>query len=172
MKSWSTWLVALALIVVLVGGYVGYSVTEGDKKEPDTTVKDDSGKVVASNTVAEFTEEAETSKYKNVGLFIKEFHDTYNDSLGWGGIDSVKWNEQKDIATEILNVMETIQTENQALQQDLDKISSYAKEVISGKEDKDNLLKLHRFFHDLDIEFNGYGDTKDYYNITTYKSGS
>jgi hypothetical protein len=170
MKSWTTWLVALGLGVVLVGGYYGYSATEANKTEPGIAANDDSEKVVASETVAEFTEEAETSKYKNVGLFIREFHDEYNDSLGWGGIDSVKWSEQKDIATEILNVMDTIQTENKALQQDLDKISSYAKEVISGKEDKDNLLKLHRYFHDLDIEFNGYGDTKDYYNITTYKS--
>ncbi|MGM0899664.1 MAG: hypothetical protein ACQEXB_00860 [Bacillota bacterium] len=172
MKSWSTWLVALGLIVVLVGGYYGYTVTETGKKEPETVAKGESEKVVASETVAEFTEEEETSKYKNVGLFIKEFHDKYNDTLGWGGIDSVKWNEQKDISTEILNVMDTIQTENQALQQDLDRISSYAKTVISGKKDKDTLLKLHRYFHDLDIEFNGYGNTKDYYNITTYKSES
>jgi hypothetical protein len=170
MKSWTTWLVSLGLLVVLVGGYYGYSVTEVDQKKAAPTPNNQSEKVVASNTVAEFSEEAETSKYKNVGLFIKDFHDKYNDSLGWGRIDSVKWSEQTDIATEILHVMDKIQTKNQALQQDLDKISSYANDVISGKEDKDTLLKLHRYFHDLDIEFNGYGDTKDYYNITTYKS--
>lgn len=172
MKSGTTWVVSLGLIVVLIGGYYGYTVTETGKKESVTTANDDGENVVESETIAEFTEEAETSKYKNVGLFIDEFHDNYNDTLGWGRIDSVNWNEQKDIATEILNVMDTIQTENQALQQDLEKISSYAKTVTSGKKDKDTLLKLHRYFHDLDIEFNGYGDTKDYYNITKYKSES
>lgn len=172
MKSWTKALVALGMIIVMIGGYYGYTISEDKTKVAGSLETTGSTKAVASETVAEFTEDKETSKYENVGVFIADFHEEYNDTLGWGRVDSVKWDEQQDIATEILNIMQNIMTENQALQKDLDSISSYAKAVQAGDKEKNNLLKLHRYFHDLDVEFNGYGDTKDYYNITAYKSES
>lgn len=172
MKSWTKALVALGMIIVMIGGYYGYTISEDKTKEAGSLETTGSAKAVASETVAEFTWDKETSKYENVGVFIADFHEEYNDTLGWGRVDSVKWDEQQDIATEILNIMQNIMTENQALQKDLDSISSYAKAVQAGDKEKNNLLKLHRYFHDLDVEFNGYGDTKDYYNITAYKSES
>lgn len=172
MNSWTKNLIGLGLIVILFGGYYVYTGTDNGTKQAGTSVTTGSETVAASETVAEFTDEKELSKYKNVGLFIADFHEKYNDTLGWGRIDSVKWEKQQDIASEILKVMEGIETENQALQKDLEAISSYAKAVQGGDKEKNNLLKLHRYFHDLDMEFNGYGDTKDYYNVTTYKSES
>lgn len=67
--------------------------------------------------------------------------------------------------------MENIHTENEALKQDFEVIKQYAKEVQTGEQSTKTLRNLHRYFHDLDIEFNGYTDTSDHYNITEYKSG-
>lgn len=172
MKTWTKSLIGIGLIFVVIGGYYVYVGRENGTEQASSKVNTDSEKIAASEAVAEFTVDEETSKYKNVGLFIADFHEDYNDTLGWGGIESVKWDQQQEIASEILKVMETIMTENQALQTDLDTISSYAKAIQGGEKEKNTLLKLHRYFHDLDVEFNGYGDTKDYYNVTAYKSES
>jgi hypothetical protein len=163
---WKTSGIIFGIFAVLFGAYYGYSALKTGEEEVAGTGE----KGAASETVAQFKDEGIVHGHENVGDFIDNYHKKYNKSLGWGGIDSIDWTEQQRTAKQILEVMAEVQTEHPALQKDLEKIHSYAQAVESGAKDKQNLLKLHRYFHDLDVEFNSYGDTRDYYNVTEYKS--
>ncbi|KKK37282.1 hypothetical protein WQ57_15130 [Mesobacillus campisalis] len=161
---WKTSIMIIGIIGVIAGAYYGYySLKTGEKME-----KSGEG-TAATETVAQFKDDGEVNGYNSVGDFIDHYHKEYNDSLGWGGIDTVDWPEQKKIAEEILGVMTEVETDHPALQKDLKQIQGYAQAVESGAKDKQTLLKLHRYFHDLDVEFNDYRETRDYYDVTEYK---
>lgn len=164
---WKTSAIMIGLFAVLLGGYYGYASLKTAEGERAGTR--DKGQA-ASETVAQFKDEGKVHGFNNVGDFIENYHKKYNKTLGWGGIDSVDWPEQQKLAKQLLEVMAEVQTEHPALQKDLEKIHGYAQAVEAGEKDKKNLLKLHRYFHDLDVEFNDYGDTRDYYHVTEYKS--
>lgn len=168
-KKWIWWLMILPVMLIILGfaAYFGYTVWQTDgQKGPQLTQKQKE----ALEKVAVFQEETTEHEYRNVGEFIADYHEWYNKTLGWGGIDSVEWKEQQVTATEILNVLTGIQTDDLDLQADFKKIENYARAIEGGKKEKQPLLYLHRYFHDLDIEFNGYKQSKDYYNITKFKA--
>lgn len=165
---WKRMIIPSFLFILAFGLYVGYTIWGTENNEGAMTI----GNAVAAkgergNKVASFSNDAD----KSVGGFISEYHIIYNETLGYGGIESVKWDEQTEIAAEITVMLGKVQTENVNLKADFQAILQYAKSVEEGRRDKKTLLKLHRYFHDLDIEFNGYNKTKDYYNVTGYKSG-
>ncbi|WP_102263198.1 hypothetical protein [Mesobacillus jeotgali] len=168
-SKWKLMILPASLFLLAFGLYAGYSMWEtGNLQE----VRGKSGSSNLKNggqTVAVFQEESDQENYSTVGSFIREFHTKYNDTLGWGGIESVDWEEQRDIASEILSVLVTVETDNTALKADFDTILNYSKTIEDGKKDKKILLQLHRYFHDLDIEFNSYNRTSDYFNVTKYK---
>jgi len=169
--KWKKMILPSTIFVLAFALYVGYSVWESEQNDDVMKIRD----AVAANNqssedIAVFQQESSFKDYKSVGSFISKFHEKYNQSLGWGGIDSIKWDEQRKLATEINSILAGIQTDNEELQADFQAISSYADTVVNGKKNKDALLKLHRYFHDLDIEFNGYKQTNDYFDVTEYKS--
>lgn len=110
--------------------------------------------------------------YEDLGDFIASNHTFYNETLGWGRDRKVSWLKQKEQADLIVTSLKKISAENKDLQTDLDTIASLAKTVQSGTREKDALIKLHRYFHDLDIGFNDYKDTTDYFDVTEYKGES
>jgi hypothetical protein len=117
-------------------------------------------------------EASEGLMYEDLGDFIASSHTFYNETLGWGRDRKVSWPKQKEQADLIINSLKKISAENKDLQTDLDTIASLAKTVQSGTREKDALIKLHRYFHDLDIGFNDYKDTTDYFDVTKYKGES
>jgi hypothetical protein len=170
-SKWKVMILPATLFVLAFALYVGYSLWENEQGNNVREIRE----AVAANSdrnedIAVFQQESNSRDYKSVGSFISKFHEKYNQSLGWGGIDSIKWDEQRKIATEINTILAGIQTDISELQVDFDAISSYAKIIEKGKKDKAALLKLHRYFHDLDIELNGYKQTNDYFDVTEYKS--
>ena len=163
----------VALLILAFGVYFGYSIwqTENDlsvKKIREATAAQ-AGK---EQDAAVFQKESANQEYKTVGVFISDSHEWYNQTLGWGAIGSIKWDEQKQKAADINSALKDIQTDSANLQADFKKISGYSNAIANGRKEKQALLKLHRYFHDLDIEFNGYKKTKDYYNITEYKASA
>jgi cell division protein FtsI/penicillin-binding protein 2 len=110
--------------------------------------------------------------YEDLGDFIASNHTFYNETLGWGRDRKVSWPKQREQADLIVNSLKKISAENKDLQTDLGTITSLAETVQSGTEEKDVLIKLHRYFHDLDIGFNDYKDTTDYFDVTEYKGES
>lgn len=107
--------------------------------------------------------------YNDLGDFIASNHTFYNETLGWGRDRFVSWSKQRKQAELITNSLDQLSAENVDLQKDLITIAALAESVQSGSKDKDDILKLHRFFHDLDINYNDYKDTADYFDITEYK---
>lgn len=162
-------IVSAAMFILAFGLYAGYSFWETENQDDLSKIREAAAaQTDGSEEVAVFQEDAGTD-YKNVGNFISKFHEEFNQSLGWGGIESVNWDEQREVAAEVLGVLATIHTENPDLQTDFSAIANFAGNVEEGSKEKKNLLKLHRYFHDLDIEFNGYKKTNDYFDVTEYK---
>lgn len=168
-NKWKLMILPASLFLLAFGLYAGYTMWEQGNLQGAKGKSDSSNLKNGGQTVAVFQEESEHEKYSTVGSFIREFHTKYNDTLGWGGIDSIEWEEQREIASEIISVLATVETDNTALQTDFNTILNYSKTIEDGKKDKKILLQLHRYFHDLDIEFNSYNKTSDYFNVTKYK---
>ncbi|PLR78173.1 hypothetical protein CU633_06545 [Bacillus sp. V3-13] len=124
--------------------------------EPQTDAEGDQPQV---------TEERFTSN----GQFIAYFHNVYNESLGWGGADSINWDKQRQYAQAILNGLSYMEIEEE-LQADFQKIKELAELVVNRNEKARTAILLHRLFHDLDIDFNKYKHS-DYFNTTEYKNG-
>ncbi|WP_226642073.1 hypothetical protein [Mesobacillus subterraneus] len=168
-SKWKLMILPASLFLLAFGLYAGYSMWETRSHQDSNSRSGAENLKNGGGNVAVFGEDTEKENYTTVGAFIHEFHTKYNDTLGWGRIDKVDWEEQREIASEVISVLTTVETDNTALQADFATISSYSKIIKEGKKEKKTLLQLHRYFHDLDIEFNGYNDTSDYFNITEYK---
>lgn len=168
---WKRTIVPSALFLLAFGLYVGFSSWDSKNNEDARKIHEAvAASKDANEDIASFQQYSANKDFKSVGSFISRFHQKYNKSLGWGGIDSVKWETQMETAAEINSIIKDIQTDNGDLQADFNAISKYAKTIEGGRRDKKALLKLHRYFHDLDIEVNGYKDTNDYFDVTEYKS--
>lgn len=168
--NWKRVILPGILFLLAFSLYFGYSIWEnGNPFDFINGSNPNNPKGGGAQTVAVFQEESDENSYSSVGIFISEFHKKYNDTLGWGRIDTVDWDEQRKITSEIIAVISTVETDNSALQADLDAIANYSRTIEEGIKDKKILLQLHRYFHDLDVEFNQYNDTNDYFNVTKYK---
>jgi hypothetical protein len=165
-SKWKLMILPASLFLLAFGLYAGYTMWE--KRGHQDFGSDSSNLKNGGETVAVFRDDSENENL-TVGRFIREYHTKYNDTLGWGRIDSVEWKDQREIASEILSLLATVETDNTALQADFDTISNYSRSIADGSKDKKILLQLHRYFHDLDIEFNEYNRTSDYFNVTKYK---
>ncbi|MFE4240893.1 hypothetical protein [Peribacillus butanolivorans] len=87
--------------------------------------------------------------------FIGSKHAFYNNTLGYGNIETTTHSEQAEMAKEIVDTIDGVSTKNQDLADDFKEIKKYT--TIAMKEDDQHAyIQLHRMFHDLDIYFNGY----------------
>ncbi|MCU9612012.1 hypothetical protein OEV98_00380 [Caldibacillus lycopersici] len=99
--------------------------------------------------------------------FISNYHDFYNETLGWGRIDTASYSEQKEKAEEILQSIKGISILDDAIKEDIGQIEHYANIVLES-DDRWAMRMLHRLFHDLDIYFNGY-DYNQSFGVTQYR---
>lgn len=99
--------------------------------------------------------------------FISQNHQFYNQTLGWGRIETTDYSKQKQKAQEILEKLEGAQIQNEDLAADIESIKHYAT-TVTQKDDRDAMRMLHRYFHDLDIYLNGY-DYNQTWDVTTFK---
>ena len=102
--------------------------------------------------------------------FVNDFHDFYNDTVCYGRVNSLNLAEQVEALDEILVTLNVLKTNNADLRADFDKIAELARELKENKTNPDliNFTLLHRYFHDLDIYFNGY-DYSYAWGVTKYK---
>jgi len=98
--------------------------------------------------------------------FVRSFHSFYNDTLCWGRIDKVNISMQVKTAEELIEIIDGMKTEEKDLAKDLSDIKQTAERVVESQERID-LVRLHRLFHDLDIHMNG--ADFELFNITSYK---
>ncbi|MBT2691013.1 hypothetical protein J7I93_23030 [Bacillus sp. ISL-47] len=151
----------ISIIGIIFAIAIAYSLLVYLNNEQNTADEQNSSKT------AEMA--AQDLMYGDLGDFIATNHTYYNETLGWGRDRFVSWSKQRKQADLISSALNSLSAENQDLQHDLDTIGNLAEAIGSGSKDKENLIKLHRFFHDLDIDYNDYKDTTDYFDVTEYK---
>ena len=119
------------------------------------------------NELVERTRETVGKTYKNVGEFVSEKHAFYNDTTGYGAINSLNWEDQfqqaKNVEEKINDLLQTV--ENEPLKKDLSKIQQLAQRVQKEK-DATIIRDLHRMFHDLDIALNDYSQYDKIWDVT------
>ena len=99
--------------------------------------------------------------------FISKWHDFYNDTLGWGRLETTDYAEQQEAAESILSQAENIVIDDSNITSDLEHIKEAAK-LVAAADNRDAMRSLHRYFHDLDIYFNGY-DYNQTFGVTEFK---
>jgi hypothetical protein len=78
--------------------------------------------------------------------------------------------EQKKNAEGIIQLLPSLEGST-ALQTDINRIRLLAENILNGKNDlQDNVLYLHRMFHDLDLYVNNFSH-KDEFKVTDFGKG-
>ncbi|WLR42498.1 hypothetical protein LC087_17655 [Bacillus carboniphilus] len=108
----------------------------------------------------ELFDEEETNK------FIDKVHSFYNETTGFGKYKSLDSIEQQEYARTILKNLDKIQ--DPALQEDVESIKKLAERVKTSPVELDDVLYLHRYFHDLDIILNKDDGDGKYWGVTIY----
>ncbi|WP_249870672.1 hypothetical protein [Oceanobacillus saliphilus] len=105
-------------------------------------------------------------EHAEIGQFVSSVHDFYNKTTGYGGINNLDWDEQKEQSEYVINTIEDMKTDisDEALIADLESIVTLAQGTFE-EEDSSNVRYLHRYFHDLDIALNAYS-SYDLWNVT------
>ncbi|KAA0544891.1 hypothetical protein FZW96_18870 [Bacillus sp. BGMRC 2118] len=147
------------ILVVIIGGFILIQTDEAftlfNQKENPVKPK--------SNIETVATIHSEEKE------FISNQHDFYNKTTGWGEINSLQWKKQKENASGIMDFLSNTEL-SPSLQSDYTTIKQLSTLIENGEKDKQAVLYLHRLFHDLDIEVNGY-KSKDYFEVTEVGNG-
>jgi cytoskeletal protein RodZ len=146
----------LGMVGVFAAAYILISLFSGAEE----TAKQPGKTFVATEEIKEFT---------TIGSFISYFHDFYNETACYGRMDSLNWEEQKAAAENILHSLGGLKTDNKDLSKDFKEMAKMASEIKNDEKNKSMIKKLHRYFHDLDIHYNGYQGSADVFRITQFK---
>ncbi len=185
--QWRKMIIWLIGIVIGIGGLtasVVFAVLLFLEKDKPLESKSEKPAVSAAASESEESEESEDMNTEPVNKptdesvvtmadgssghdFISEWHDFYNETLGWGRLETTDYTDQKEAAESILAQAENIEIDNNEISADLDLIKEAA-ELVAANDNRDAMRSLHRYFHDLDIYFNGY-DYSQTFGVTSYK---
>lgn len=163
MKKW-IWIIPFIIIIIGIGVWVGWMFMDSKNGEKNSgtnqvsgSAEEDISKDVINEPVSEsiITFTSDEVPYRNGHHFISELHNFYNDTVCWGRLSTAYYSEQKEMAEHIIFVLENTETANKDITRDFDSIMNLANTLV--KEDNRRAMRdLHRYFHDLDIYFNGY----------------
>lgn len=178
MKFW-TWTIIILLSVTAIGVSSFFVMqTLFDSNSPLQTKNERSVVKEASSEIEESfdTEKVNTPVNEEVvtladgtsgHTFISTWHDFYNETLGWGRIETTSYEEQKEAAISMINEMKDIKVSDEKIAQDIKDIAANA-QVVAETDDRAAMRNLHRYFHDLDIYFNGYNYNQTF-GITEFR---
>ncbi|PLT31727.1 hypothetical protein [Peribacillus deserti] len=108
--------------------------------------------------------------YEDISEFVSDFHSFYNETTGYGAIDSLDWKLQMEKAKEAKTYLNHYgdKISNEALKRDFRDIRTMADAVINEKGNQEMIQNLHRYFHDLDMAINDYSNTTDIWGVTEF----
>lgn len=175
--GWKKWLWIIPGMFILFGGSVllGWSILQ-ISNQTDT---------VAANTGSSATQQKEEFSKEVINTpvsediiildngdkghdFISEVHAFYDETLTWGRIDTADYEEQKEKAESIIEILTHIQeVKSEELKADINTIKVLAETVVKS-DDREAMRKLHRYFHDLDIILHGY-NYDETFQITKFR---
>ncbi|MBM6616517.1 hypothetical protein [Bacillus suaedaesalsae] len=161
MKKWMVYALLGLILLVITSGFI---IIQNDDVLPVFNQEDKRPIQKPKSNVK--TEPTISSAEKE---FISNQHDFFNETTGWGEIESLQWKKQKENASGIIDFLSNTEL-SPKLQSDFTAIQELSKLVADGETDKKIVLYLHRLFHDLDIEVNGYR-SKDYFEVTEVGNG-
>lgn len=170
------WIIPMVLIIGAIAFWIGWMLMDaangGLNKEPKQTsssTDDDILKEVVNDPVPEsiivFT--SDDVPFRSGHHFIADLHEFYNNTLCWGRLETADYSRQVEKARLILEVLEHTETEDKNMKRDLDAIKTLA-ETVTQQDDRRAMRDLHRYFHDLDIYFNGYAYHQTF-GITSFR---
>lgn len=108
-------------------------------------------------------------EFTDEGEFIAYFHHFYNETVCYGRVNSLNWEEQTAAASSILHTLTNLKPTNEDLAKDFKSIAKLVQEIENDQKDKSNVKTLHRYFHDLDIHYNGYSESSQVFQVTKFK---
>src|SRR6476660_1598575 len=86
--------------------------------------------------------EIPSEPYVNESEMIQQAHRFYNQTTGWGRMDTLNWEEQKKFCQILLSSLDVIK-EKESLVKDFDHIRSLATIIKEKEKDKQNVIMLH-----------------------------
>ena len=180
MKWWL--FIATGLVcVTLVGGWVWPTYLGGNQTSEQA---EQSGEIIQGGNAGNLVDEDKSEQvsvdnletieddqtYASIKDVIRSFHDFYNRTLGYGRISQVSWSEQRENAQLFIDYVEHFEgTYKGTLKTDINRAKSNAVNIAEGSEDKDNLTRIHRILHDLDIAVNGFSNYQKVWGVTETK---
>ncbi|MCP3032055.1 hypothetical protein LF817_11930 [Halobacillus sp. A1] len=168
-SSFKKIMAGLFLVALIgVGLLIYFVVTDiTAQQSDDETATAETNEEETSTDQIEETQKTVGKDHVEVGDFVSDTHDFYNETTGYGRTASIDWDEQRSKAEEVLSEIENLSpdVEFDPLQNDLSKIKGLANNVMDG-EDLDDVRDLHRMFHDLDIALNSYNGSDKIWNVT------
>lgn len=170
--GWFGWTIISVIFVAILGStFLFFSILNLDIKSflggDQTTEKSNEP---ASDEAIERVEEVQETvgkDHQEVGNFVSKMHNFYNETTGYGAINSLEWNEQKEQASKVLVKLDEQlpKVNDEALKSDLERIMNLA-EKAKNEPETDHIRNLHRMFHDLDIALNNYNGYDTIWNVT------
>ncbi|MFS0752371.1 hypothetical protein [Oceanobacillus sp. 1P07AA] len=166
------WVLISVIIIVGVGSSLFFfnffgigidalnnSDTAGSVEQKDLSKKEEEKINQVRSTVGE--------SHQDLGDFVASTHEFYNDTTGYGGINNLDWEEQKNKSEQVIMEIEklTLDVSDESLKQDLQSILNVSQQAIEEEEAED-VRSLHRYFHDLDIALNDYQSYDRIWNVT------
>lgn len=178
MKFW-TWTIIILLSVTAIG-VSSYFIFQSlfDSKSPLQSENDRPVVKQASSETEESFDKEQVNTPVNEEVvvladgtsghtFISKWHDFYNKTLGWGRLETTNYEKQKEAASSILEALKNIKVNDEQIKQDINDIGANA-QIVAEKDDRVAMRNLHRYFHDLDIYFNGY-NYEQTFGITEFR---
>lgn len=160
MKSKIIWsaLIAINIGIVLYGAYIFAAYLFGKQSVQVNSTSQQSPQVKAYDM----------GNQEGVSQFVSKEHQILNSLTGWGQINNPNWGEVHQSAKEIVDTVSAMNyAGNEDLQKDIKDIRSLAETLTTGT-GKGDLIKLHRYFHDLDVVMNQNDGAGKYYSITSW----
>ncbi|MGM8213253.1 hypothetical protein ACLIBH_10725 [Virgibacillus sp. W0430] len=174
MFGWFGWSMISVLFIVSIGATMlftnlfGMSIFTNPVEMDRSTHKKEAEEISAEmDTLVQKTRETVGEEYKEIGTFISRMHTFYNETTGYGAIQSLDWNEQRQFAKDIVHYIDEIlpSMDNEKLRKDLEKVRTLAQNA-QKESSVETIRELHRMFHDLDIALNKYSNYDKIWDVT------
>ncbi|WP_078409411.1 hypothetical protein [Priestia abyssalis] len=152
-------IIGFAIVMLLTVSYAAVSWRSGK----DAAIQPETTKATMLDSVKDLEE------FTDEGEFIAYFHHFYNETVCYGRVNSLNWEEQAAAASAILHSLTSLKPANEDLAKDFKNIAKLVQEIENNEKDKSNVKTLHRYFHDLDIHYNGYAESSQVFRVTKFK---
>lgn len=151
------WITGAVLAVIGVSAYMYITTQQEQQAQTEKEVEE--------------IQETVGDTHEDIGEVVSASHQFYNNTAGYGGLQSLDMEKQVDQAEENIEHVNEMNPDSTSLEEDLGEIKSLSESVAANREVED-IRMLHRYFHDLDIALNYYdGNTKIWGVTETLEAG-